>query len=342
MKLTKICLYVFLILGIPTILYLGAGLLTPLAIALVLAMMLNPVVNKLNKWGVSEGLSIGISVMGVVSIGLILLLAIITQASAFADDWTSIQEQLQIQWENAQGYVVQWTGMSTEAVNKRMTIDSNKIFGALTERATGVAGSFVGTLGSLVLILVYLVFLLIERFRFKKFILKITHDGKEDTARSAMDDMLDIAQGYLVGKLVLIGILATVYSIGFMIIGLKYGIFLAILAAILSVIPYLGNMVGGSLAIVAAVVTQGGTGMVIGVLVTMGVAQFLESYVVEPFLVGAKVNLNPFFTIFGVIAFGTLWGVVGTILAVPLVAIAKVIFDHLERFKPLGYVMGDE
>lgn len=342
MQLTKICLYVFLILGVPAILFYGAPLMIPLAVAIILAMMLNPAIDKMMKWGINENLAIGISVLAVIGIGVALTLAVIGQASAFANDWESIREQFSGQWKTLQNTIAQRTGIDANIIEDRLSFDAKELTTNLPARARGIAGSIFGIIGNILLVLVYLVFLLLERHRFTKFIFKISDSDKKSEASEAIDDMLDIAQGYLVGKLALVGILALIYSVGFMIIGLKYGIFLAILAAILSIIPYLGNIIGGILAMVAALVTSGGVGAVIGVVIVMGIAQFVESYVVQPFLVGSKVNLNPFVTIISVIAFGLIWGVVGTILAIPLVGMMKVVFDHLERFKPLGYVMGDE
>jgi predicted PurR-regulated permease PerM len=72
------------------------------------------------------------------------------------------------------------------------------------------------------------------------------------------------------------------------------------------------------------------------------VAQFVQSYILEPLIVGAEVHVNPFFTIVAVVAGSLLWGIPGLILAIPIVGIMRVIFDNFDSLQPYGYLVGQK
>jgi predicted PurR-regulated permease PerM len=73
---------------------------------------------------------------------------------------------------------------------------------------------------------------------------------------------------------------------------------------------------------------------VLGVLAVFAVAQLVETYVLGPLIMGSEVDLNPLFTIFAVVAGGVLWGIPGLILGIPLLGVARVIFDHIGPLQP--------
>jgi predicted PurR-regulated permease PerM len=91
-----------------------------------------------------------------------------------------------------------------------------------------------------------------------------------------------------------------------------------------------------------SLVQGGGMNMVIGILVTYGLVQFIQTYILEPLVVGAEVSINPMATIVGLIAGEMLWGIPGMILAIPLIAVAKIICDHVEPLQPYAYLIGQD
>ncbi|MFN2440951.1 MAG: AI-2E family transporter, partial [Chitinophagaceae bacterium] len=132
------------------------------------------------------------------------------------------------------------------------------------------------------------------------------------------------------------------YSIGFSIVGLKHAIFFAILCGLFEIVPFVGNFVGNMLAVLMAVTQGGGSEMVISILITYALVQFLQSYFLEPLVVGNGVNLNPLFTIIALVIGQLVWGIPGLVLAIPLLGIVKIVCDHIEVLQPYGYLMGLE
>jgi predicted PurR-regulated permease PerM len=153
-------------------------------------------------------------------------------------------------------------------------------------------------------------------------------------------DASRVAQQYLTGLGLMIATLWVLYGIAFSIIGVKFALFFAVLCGILEIVPYVGNITGTALT-VGMVLTQGGSAsMVVAVLATYLAIQLTQSNLLEPLIVGHEVNLNPAATIIGFVAGELVWGVPGMVLAVPLLAIAKIICDHVEPLKPYGFLLG--
>ena len=132
------------------------------------------------------------------------------------------------------------------------------------------------------------------------------------------------------------------YSVGFSIVGLKYAVFFAILCGLLEIIPFVGNLTGNLLAIIMVIIQGGGFGMILGVVITYAIVQFLQTYILEPLVVGAEVNINPLFTILVLVAGELVWGIAGMVMAIPLLGIIKIICDHIEPLKPYGFLIGRE
>jgi predicted PurR-regulated permease PerM len=212
----------------------------------------------------------------------------------------------------------------------------------LGKNVANLLTGFLGILGNFLLVLVYIFFFMFYRSKFKKSLLKMAPDNKRDKMMKVIEQSSRVSQQYLLGRFILIMILAVLYSLGFSLLGVKYAIFVAFIAAVFTLIPYIGNIIGLTLALVFSFLDGGGIGKLLGLVGLFTVIQFIESYILEPYIVGHKVDLNPVFTIIAVVVGGAIWGIAGMIIAIPVLGIMKVIFDHLEGLKPVGYMLGEE
>lgn len=214
--------------------------------------------------------------------------------------------------------------------------------GSIVKTAGGYAISFFGFMGSFILTFIYVFFFLLYRKKFKNSILKMTPDRNRNQIKDVISKSMHIAQNYLFGRVLLIIFLAIIYAIGLSISGVEQPILISVLAAVLSLMPYIGNIVGYGLAITMAFIAGSGITGILGVTITFTIAQFVESYILEPYVVGDKVNINPVFTIIVVVLGGAVWGIIGMLVAIPLLGILKVIFDHIPALASVGYLFGGE
>ncbi len=347
-KLIKTVLRLALLIGAGVILYYGKSLLLPLAVAGLLAMLLNPLDEKLRSWGWSPGFAIA-GATGVMLLAFVGVFAAIgQQAVSFAESWPETRENIARQLdelrENYQlnGIIPQIetkAGAEDPGSEERLSLSELPVSGAGIMRF--FSGTF-GVLGDFLLMLVYVILFLSEKDRLREFVLRRMPDNQRKVTHKALNESRDIAQKYLRGRLILVGILTALYSTGFLIIGLDYAILIAVLVALLSIIPYLGNIIGGFFAMALAFAGSGDSSAVIGVLITMSLAQMLESYVLTPLIVGEEVDINPLTTIVCVIGMTLVWGPVGAIVAIPFFAILRIIFSHVEGMEDYAYLMGQE
>lgn len=141
----------------------------------------------------------------------------------------------------------------------------------------------------------------------------------------------DVLNGYVRGQMLVALCLATLYSIGFLIIGLRFGFLIGLLTGLLSVIPYVGAVTGFITAMTIAIADFSGFGLIGAILVVFAIIQSLEGLVITPKLVGNKVGLGILTTMLALIIGGNLLGLVGMFLAIPTAAILKELFKDLKQ-----------
>ncbi|MFN2428976.1 MAG: AI-2E family transporter [Cryomorphaceae bacterium] len=351
----------------------AASVLKPIAIAALLAMVLLPLSRKFEKWGVGRAITSLLSVLVSIVAVVVFFGVFAIQVHNVSEDWPEIRKNLEPGIERAQDYISEKTGLSTEEqvayLQRKIPFaeagdgDSGKSEGTQTEKSkeeqasesssdevdartvgrvgTAMAGIF-GFFGSFLLVFIYIFFFLMYRSKIKNSILLFLSEKKRAEGYKVLAASVKLSEDYLIGRLILISILAVVYSIGLSAFGVKNAIFISIFAAVLTLIPYVGNIIGFVLAFGMALFSGGGLWVFIGVAITFSVAQFVESYILEPFVVGDKVNLNPLITILVVVLGGAVWGIVGMVISIPLFGILKIACDHIPALSPIGYALGNE
>lgn len=322
----------FIVGSILTILYVGASLLTPLLVAVIIAILLDKPTQKLKKWGVPEWLSITLSIVLMLVIFTLLFWLISSQINAMANDWQTIKENATeklnslSEWANQR---LNWDYKDYIENNKRL-VKKVESFGKL------FLSSFVNLLSQSLIIFVYIILLLMQKRMFINFFKKLSSNPAG--MASLLSGSSKIISSYLLGKGKIMTILFGIYYLGFTLGSVPYALFLALCAALFSIIPYVGNIIGGGLAVVLSYLYAGTTPALI-VIGVISAAQLLENYILTPWIIGDETNLNPFITVFGVILFSTLWGMVGAIIALPLVGVLKVIFQHTKGMEAYAYLI---
>lgn len=348
--------FYFLFLGIIE----GKAFLAPLAIAATVAILVYPMAKWFEKKGFSKGLAtttcLIILLIGTSLLGLVLSV----QTKNIMDDWDEIQEELIPKIEQLESFVLEYTpmeqgdmdeyksniGMESEGEEGQQAKeekeakdedDSNE-----GEQAISVLGSVFGFATDFLLTFVYIFLFLHFRRKFKIFILKLFKAERRKQVKDIVEKSAVVVQAYLAGRLFLMVILAVLYAIGLAISGVENFIVVSIIAALLSIIPFIGNMMGYVLALAMALFSGGDIGMIVGVTVTFGLVQFLDSYILQPIVLGGKLNVHPVFIILSVLLGNAIWGISGMILAIPFFAILTVVARNVPRFEPFGFLFSND
>lgn len=319
-------------------LYNTKAFLIPLTTAFILALVMLPLAKRLEELGVKRmwGSICCTLVVLLISLGMAALVAY--QSKVFANQWPSIKATLEPQINTWQAWIVERTPLTQEQLSPSIH-DLFKVTPNPGSQIAGAVGAILGFLGNYLLTVIYVFFLLQYRARFRTFVLRIFPDKERTRIDETIQRSARIAPQYLIGKLILMAGLAVLYGIGLGVSGVDNFVLISLVAAVLTLIPYVGNVLGFGLAMAFGYLTTGDTGILIGIMLTFGVGQFIESYILQPFVVGDKVDVHPFFTILVVVAGNFLWGVVGTILSIPLLGILTVVLLNVPSLHSIGLLL---
>ena len=136
-------------------------------------------------------------------------------------------------------------------------------------------------------------------------------------------------------------VVATLNCTAFFILGVHYALLLGIISAILNIIPYLGIFIACVFSTLITFTTDS-TSTVVGLIISLIIIHMIDSNILMARIVGSKVKMNALATIVGVICVSSIWGIPGTFLAIPMLAMLKAVFEEIEPLHPYALVMGDD
>lgn len=317
------------------------SVLAPLITAIILSLLILPMAKWMEK-RLKRGISSLFStfVLFLISLGFVALFSY--QTKVFVDSWPEIKETMEPKIEQWKNFVTSNTFLTEEDLPTSSSLSPMGFDAGTGSQIISMFDRGTGYLGTYLLTIIYVFFMLNYRHRFRIFLLRLFPDEESNDVNQIIKESAHVVQQYLVSKLIVIGLLAVTYSIGLGITGVSNFVLISIIAAIFSLIPYIGNIIGFVMALMFGYLTSGESGILIGIIITFSIAQFLESYVLYPYVVGHKVDLHPFFVILAVIIGNALWGVIGMILAIPVLGIFTIVFLRVPVLEPFGFLLSDK
>ncbi|WP_442588504.1 AI-2E family transporter [Pedobacter sp. AW31-3R] len=323
-------------------LYFAAAFLIPVALAAVFAMLFIRLCNWFENKGLSRTLSSLLCMLIFIAAIALIVTLLSWQLSGLAENMDAMKQRVVNLLTNLQNWLHEQVGITMRQQKELVKQQSEGAGSGAGSMLANFAGSIMGIMVNTILVLVYMFLFLANRSHIKKFILKLVPVDEKNTAANIVHQAGKVAQQYLSGLGAMIVMLWIMYGIGFSISGIESAIFFAVLCGILEIIPFIGNLTGTSITVLAAIAQGGDSKMIIGVVVTYALVQFIQTYILEPLVVGEQVNINPLFTILVIVLGEMVWGIAGMILAIPLLGIVKIICDHVPELQPYGFLIGTE
>ncbi|ATL42783.1 AI-2E family transporter [Elizabethkingia sp. HX WHF] len=320
----------------------GQDLIIPMIMGLLFAILLVPVCNFLEKkLRFNRSISaIVVSVLGLALIGLILYL-IGVQTTSFSEDWPAFQKQITVAFDSIQDWIAHKFGVQKHKQLTYINDLAQKSLSTGTVIVEKMLKSITYILMLIGLTFLFTLFILIYRRQMVRFIIMCFADKHKAVVMDVVNSIQYMVKKYLIGLIIQM-ILVTILSfIAYTIIGIKYNFLLAIITGIFNVLPYLGILIATVLGIFVTFATSSAAN-VLWVLVGMVAVHAVDGNIIMPKIVGSQVKLNSLIVIIGLIVGESIWGVMGMFLTIPIMAIAKIIFDRVEDLKPWGYLMGDD
>jgi predicted PurR-regulated permease PerM len=311
------------------ILYLMGDVMLPFLVGGALAYFLDPVADRLQRLGLSRVMATTVITICAILLVVLLVLSVIpsliSQLTALVNAAPQIAERMQA------FLLERFPELSDSTSTARQTLAqiAQTVQSRGVELANGLLTSALGIIGAVIFIVVVPVvtfYLLLDWDKMTARIDSLIPRDHAPVVRMIARDINAVIAGFVRGQVSVCLILGTFYSVALMLAGLQYGMIVGAIAGAITFIPYVGSLVGGTLAIGLALFQFWGDWLSIGIIAAIfAVGQFVEGNILTPKLVGQSVGLHPVWLLFALSVFGSLFGFVGMLVAVPVAAAIGVI-----------------
>lgn len=324
------------------LLYLGQSLLIPIVIAMIFVYIIGAFDDKLAELPVTRYLPRWLRT-------LTLYIVFIALLAGFAALVTSTIQQLVYQAPQYQSNIQSLLGGLLDILPieklpdwptlRDMMMSRFNLQGWLGSAATQLSSAG----GALFMIIIYIAFLAGERNQLSDKLAAAFPDPENAARTHSFISQINVAVGSYLGAKTLINVIVGVVSWAVMWgFGLHYAVFWAFLIAILNYIPYIGSIIAVLLPTLWSLAQFGSWTQTLILFVLLQIIQLITGNVLEPQMLGRKVNLSPFVVLVALAFWSAIWGIAGAILAVPLTSILTIIFKEIPSTRPLAILMSDE
>lgn len=338
----RVAYYLICISTILFILYVGQAFFIPITFGVFLAFMLKPLRDWFEKFIPSRVvaillsfLSIFLIVGGVLSFFMFQIREVITSADNIV---ASLGESgnVVLRWCGSR---LGWTEMETsDFITEHVSTFFEAPLGILT---TGLSTSGL-IISNFILVGIYAFFFLLYSTAFKRFALGQFTDDSQLEGMQTLREVQSVASGYLGGMLTVMLVLGVLNSLGLYLIGIRYALLWGFLGALLAIIPYIGTLIGGLLPVLFAVATTGTVWQPVAIVILYSVVQTVEGNIITPNVVGKSVKINALAAVLAIIFGAYFWGFAGLLLAIPILAILRIVMEHVEALKPVALLLSDD
>ena len=323
------------------ILYIAQGIIVPLVFAFIIAILLHPLVNLFVRIRINRILAIFITLLLTILVLAAFIALIYTQAVSFGNSWPILVQKFTVILNDSISYVSRYFEIKPSLIHAWITKTQHEL---ITIDSTLIGNTIVtvgSTMANLLLIPVYIFVILYYQPHLIEFIRQLFDEAHQTQVRAIVTQTKSVVQHYLVGLIIEAIIVGILNTAGLLLLGIQYAILLGVLGAVLNMIPYIGGIISIALFMMVALVTKDSAWFALYVLGAHTVVQIIDNDYIVPKIVASRVKINALFSILVVLIGNALWGISGMFLSLPLLAIVKVIFDHIESTKPWGYLLGD-
>jgi len=311
----------------------------PIILTGIVYYLLNPIVDFLERHKVGRLQSIlllYVLIIGIIAVLLTLVIPVIRQQIMdLVTNFPAYSEMIRVQVEHLMGSKL------INQIQESINFDPQEMIRTVSEKAStflnktwtgigGVLGNIIEVVLAIVTVPFILFYLLKDGKKLPGFILGFVPTKLRGETSRVMNEMNHQISSYIRGQIIVSFCIGVLLFIGYIIIGLKYSLILAVIAAFTSVVPYLGPAIAITPALIVAAVTS--PMMLLKMIIVWTVVQLIEGKFISPQVMGKTLKIHPITIIFVILTSGNLFGIVGVLLAVPGYAVLKVVVSHIYRW----------
>lgn len=314
----------------------------PMILGLLFSLLLIPLSNfmerKLLFPRTLAGILSVILFFGVLGYGLFLLAS---QLTLLKEDFPAFKQQIMDGVSNLQTWVSHQFGIQ----HKDQIDFINKTASKSVDSGTLFLGTALVSLSSMFILFVftflYTFFLLIYRGHIVKFLLFVNRVEDRAIVVDVIKQVQYVVKKYLIGLLIQMSLVSLLVFIVLSLIGVKYSLLLALITGVFNVLPYVGIFSSMLIIAILTFATSSFTHVVL-VIIAIIIIHMIDSNFIVPKIVGSKVKVNSLFAMLSIIIGEMIWGISGMFLAIPILAIVKIVMDRIKELKPWGFLLGEE
>ncbi len=323
------------------ILYFGQHVLVPLAFSCLLAILLSSPSRTLEKWGVSRGFAGMICLLVTLVVFFVVFYFISSSVVSFKNDFPAMVKNMQQAITDLQLWLEQKFHLSTDKVHELFNSSASDMLPSasvvINKALSTVSGGFL----TMLIVFLQTFLLLLYRSLIVRFFVYSFAEEFSGRIYNIMERIKYVIRSYIVGLAIEMAVVAIAYSGALFILGVKYALLLGIIGALLNLIPYIGIFIACILTALVTFSTNHASTVLWSTVVIL-LIHLTDSNILLPRIVGSKVRINALATIVGVIIGGAVWGIPGMFLAVPIMAILKVVFEDVPPLFSLAILMDDD
>jgi len=325
-----------------TLIYIGSSILMPLGFAFLLSILLLPVYRLFLRLKFPNVLAILLSVLVALILFFGFFTLLVIQINKFIGDFPAIEANVHQHVSSVSAWIEQQTGVSTQKQGEMFKEQLKKLMDSAGSMVGGTAASISSFLIYIGLVPLYMFLILFYKNLLLRFLFLSCTRDHHSQMECIIYDTEKTLKSYLIGLLIEMVFVAVLSGTILFILGIKYAILIAVIFAIMNLLPYIGAIIANLLAALITLSTSDQLWHVIAVFGVLGVVQFIDNNIIMPYIVGSKVKLNALVTLLAVFIGGALAGVGGMFLAIPTLAVLKLVFDQIDSLKHWGILFGDE
>jgi predicted PurR-regulated permease PerM len=319
----------------------ASTLLIPLFAGLLLAILLLPLVKVLERARVPSALACLLAVLCFVILFVCINYFLTMQMLRFLRELPDINAKILGLITSSEQWITAKFNIDDAHQSDYLGNSSKDIVAGITGMAKKIFISLANMIAWILFVCVYAFFILFYRRLLLRFVTRLAVDDFPTETPAIISEQGSVIKNYISGLLIKFVIVLVLNSAVLLIIGVKYALLLAIIASLLSFIPYLGFFIAIILAMLVTYAnSQGSTAMTVGIV--MIAIHIIDGIILLPRIVGGSMKMNPFITIIAVIAGDIIWGVPGMFLFIPLAAMCKIVFDNIPSLEAWGILFGEE
>lgn len=323
------------------LLYVGQSFLVPIVVALILAYILTSTSEYLGQFPGLRRLpefARRILVLILLSLLLVLLGSIVSNTtSQIIKRLPEYQHNLNLV---ANELIARW--------DLNISFDSSIIWQQITARIQlqdfilDTLSTLSSVIGWLFLVIFYAAFMIVEKGSFDTKINAAFPGKRGEKAAAIVYEINHSIGAYLAIKTLINIVLGVCCLIVLILFGVDFAIFNAILIGLFNYIPYIGSFIGVAFPVLLTIAQYGSFGSAAVLFVILTAIQSLIGNVIEPKLIGQKVNMSPMVVMLSLTLWTALWGITGAILAVPMTAMIAIVLLHFDSSKPFAILLAED